>query len=326
MTERPALAGRRLPRLLGVLAVAVSLGYLGIVTLRQASSFPEVTWSSRAVAALAGALGLHLLMVLTGAAAWYLLLRSTGAQTSLLAVLTIWGRAQAGKYLPGNVGQYLGRAALAWQHGIPLHQSALTVVFETTGLIVTAAACAFLAGAEASPAVLWKIALLAAAAVAAPFLLVHALERWFPEALRRRLGVVRLPRPSVAALGGCLILYAVGFAGWALSFELLARGLFGVSAGTSWPRVVPAFALSWVAGFVTPGAPAGLGVREAFLVGGTAPLYGPGAALSAALALRLVTVLGDGLAFLLGWGLQARLRSTAGREAAQPLRGSPGPR
>jgi hypothetical protein len=251
-------------------------------------------------------MGLHLILILTGAAAWFLLLRSTGANASLRAVLAIWGPAQAGKYLPGNVGQYLGRAALARRHGITLHQTALTLVFETAGLILAAAICALLAGAESFPVAPWEVALLVAAAVAAPFLLIHALERWFPEALRRRLGTARLPRPSVAALGGCVALYSVGFACWGLSFELLARGLFGAGSNISWARVIPAFALSWVAGFVTPGAPAGLGVREALLVGGTAPLYGPGTALSTALVLRLVTVVGDGLAFLAGWGLQAR--------------------
>jgi uncharacterized membrane protein YbhN (UPF0104 family) len=300
---------KHLPRILGLLALAASLGYLGVMAVRHASTFPEVTWDARAVAALAAATGLYLVMVLAGAAAWFLLLRSLGAEVSPVAVLTVHSLAQAGKYLPGNVGQYIGRAALARRHGIPLHQVALTLVFETTCLIVTAAACALFAetGTSSSPAAdPWKIGLLAAGAVAAPFLLVHILERWFPDLLRRRIGVTRLPRPSVAALGACLVLYALSFALWALSFELLARGLFGAGSDLSWTRVVPAFALSWVAGFVTPGAPAGLGVREALLVGGTAPLYGPGTALSAALALRLVTVLGDGLAFLAGWGLQAR--------------------
>ena len=304
----------RLPRLLGVLALCVSLGYLAAVAARHASSFPEVAWSPRAVASLAGAMGLYLIMVLTGAVAWFLLLRSTGAAASPVAVLAIWGQAQAGKYLPGNVGQYLGRAALARRHGIPLHQSALTVVFETTALIVTAAACALLAPWTTAP---WKIGLLAAGAVAAPLLLIHALERWFPGALERRLGTARLPRPSLAALGGTMLLYALGFACWGLAFELLARGLFGAGADLSWVRVIPAFALSWVAGFVTPGAPAGLGVREALLVGGTAPLYGPGTALSAALALRLVTVLGDGLAFLVGCALA---------RGAEPPPEAPGPR
>lgn len=293
----------RLPTVLGILALAVSLGYLAVVAARHVSSFPEVTWGPRALASLAAATGLYLLMVLGGAAAWSLLLRSLGAGTPASEVLAIWGQAQAGKYLPGNVGQYLGRAALARRHGIPLHRTALTFVFETTCLIVSAAACALLAGAEAP----WKLVLLGAGAVAAPYLLIHVLERWFPDALRRRLGVERLPHPPVATLGGCLALYAVSFACWGLSFEVLARGLFGAGSDLSWARVVPAFALSWVAGFLTPGAPAGLGVREALLVGGTAPLYGPGTALSAALALRLVTVLGDGLAFLAGLALETRL-------------------
>jgi hypothetical protein len=291
-------------RLLGLLVLAVSFGYLVTVAARHASSFPDVTWSSRAVASLGGAMGLYLIMILTGAGAWLLLLRSIGAKVPPVEVLAIWGQAQAGKYLPGNVGQYLGRAALARRHGIPLHRTALTLVFETTCLIVAAAACALLAGtSQTSP---WKIGLLAAGAVAAPYLLIHVVERWFPGTLKQRLGIERLPRPSVAALGGCLALYALGFVCWGLAFELLARGLFGAGSDLSWTRVVPAFALSWVAGFVTPGAPAGLGVREALLVGGTGPLYGPGTALAAALALRLVTVLGDGLAFLAGFGLQAR--------------------
>ncbi|HYU32888.1 MAG TPA: lysylphosphatidylglycerol synthase domain-containing protein [Thermoanaerobaculia bacterium] len=290
----------RLPRLLGVLALLASVAYLATVAVHRASSFPEVVWSPRAIGAFAAATGIYLLMLLAGSAAWFLLLRSAGAETSLVTVLAVCGLGQAGKYLPGNVGQYLGRAALARQHGIPLHKSVLTLGFETTGLIVTAAACALLTGAGGSLAAPWKIALLAAAAVAAPFLLVHVLERWFPGILKERLGVERLPRPSVAALGACLALYAAVFAGGGLSFDLLARGLFGAGSAVSWWQAVPAFALSWVLGFITPGAPAGLGVREALLVSGTAALYGPGAALSTALAFRLVTVLGDGIAFLAG--------------------------
>jgi glycosyltransferase 2 family protein len=292
----------RLPRLLGFVVLAASLVYLGITAARHAASFPAVTWNTRAVSALALATGLYLVMVVAGGVAWFLLLRAPGETVRLRAVLTVWGLAQVAKYLPGNVGQYLGRAALAKRHGIPLHRSALTFVFETTCLIVTAAVCALLAGTEISLATSWKIVLLAAAAVAAPFVLVHTLERWFPELLRRKTGLTRLPRPTVAVLGTCLALYAMSFGCWGLSFELLARGLFGAGSDLTWLRVVPAFALSWVAGFVTPGAPAGLGVREALLVAGTAPLYGPGTALSAALALRLVTVLGDGIAFLVAWG------------------------
>lgn len=291
----------RLPRILGFVVFGVSLGYLATVAMRHASSFPPVTWTSGAVLALVSSTGLYLAMLLAGSTAWFLLLRSAGAQASPGAVLSVCGLGQIGKYLPGNIGQYLGRAALAREQGIPLHKSALTLVFETSGLIVTAAAIAVLAGLTGSPAAHpWKIALLAAGALAAPFLLVYILERRFAGLLQRRLGVTRLPRPSVATLGACMTLYAVCFLSGGFAFDQLARGLFGAGSETTWIRAIPAFALSWVAGFVTPGAPAGLGVREALLVGGTASLYGPGTALSTALAFRLITVLGDGLAFLAG--------------------------
>jgi uncharacterized membrane protein YbhN (UPF0104 family) len=293
----------RLPRLLGFVVLGVSLGYLGTVAVRHASSFPPVAWTPGAVLALVSSTGLYLAMFLLGAAAWFLLLRSVGAQTSLRAVLTVCCLGQIGKYLPGNIGQYLGRAALAREHGVALHSSALTLVFETSGLIVTATAVAVLAF-DRSPATPWadpwKIALLAVGAIIAPFLLIYILERWFAGLLQKRLGVTHLPRPSVATLGACLMLYTVGFLSGGFAFDQLARGLFGAGSNISWMQAIPAFALAWVAGFVTPGAPAGLGVREALLVGGTASLYGPGTALSTALAFRLITVLGDGLAFLAG--------------------------
>jgi uncharacterized membrane protein YbhN (UPF0104 family) len=60
------------------------------------------------------------------------------------------------------------------------------------------------------------------------------------------------------------------------------------------------FTVAWTAGFLTPGAPAGLGVREAILVLGFTPLYGEAAAIGMAGALRIVSVIGDGLSFGIG--------------------------
>lgn len=58
------------------------------------------------------------------------------------------------------------------------------------------------------------------------------------------------------------------------------------------------FAATWVAGFVTLGAPAGLGVRDLLMLTAVGALYEPGAALALAAAHRLVTTVSDGTAFL----------------------------
>ena len=58
------------------------------------------------------------------------------------------------------------------------------------------------------------------------------------------------------------------------------------------------FGTAWTLGFLTPGAPAGLGVREAVLVALLTPSAGEPAALTAALAFRAATLGGDLLFYL----------------------------
>ena len=65
------------------------------------------------------------------------------------------------------------------------------------------------------------------------------------------------------------------------------------ASNASWPVVVGAFGLAWIAGFLIPGAPAGLGVREALFVALIAPEVGAGAALACAILHRLVTAIAD---------------------------------
>jgi len=313
---------QRTQRILGLLALAASLFYLGRLAVHHAASLPAIDWTPASLAAVAGAIGLYMVSLLTGALAWFLLLRSPspvrggregdardrgpgGEGPALRAVLVVCALGQAAKYVPGNVGQYVGRAVLARRYGVSLRDSGFTFLVETAGLILTAVACGALAG-RTSVAPSGRIALLAAAAIVAPCLFligVRWLAPWLrthlPAAWREKLGSGPLPVPSAATLIACLALYVLSFCSGGTAVHLLAHGLFAVPPG-AWALAIPAFALSWVAGFVTPGAPGGLGVREAVLATVTAPLYGPGPALSVALALRVVTVLGDGLAFLLG--------------------------
>ncbi|HEX3528545.1 MAG TPA: lysylphosphatidylglycerol synthase domain-containing protein [Thermoanaerobaculia bacterium] len=306
---------RRAQQILGLLALAASLLFLGRLAWLRTASLPPVAWTPAGLAAAAVAVGLSLVCVLAGALAWFLLLRSGGSaagRPSLRAVLAIFALAQAGKYIPGNVGQYFGRAVLARRQGVALRDSAFTLLVETAGLVLAAVACGALAGGALPGG--GRLALMAVAAVAAPCLflfgvrrLVPRLRNRLPTAWREKLGDGPLPVPSAAALTACLALYVLSFCSGGTALHLLARGLFAAPPG-GWARTVPAFALAWVAGFVTPGAPGGLGVREALLVAGTAPVYGPGTALSAALALRAVTVLGDGLALLAGLAFRPRAR------------------
>ena len=53
-----------------------------------------------------------------------------------------------------------------------------------------------------------------------------------------------------------------------------------------------------------PGAPGGLGVREAVLLAAFGPIYGSGVAVGLTLCLRLVTTLGDAALFVGGLAMR----------------------
>jgi len=112
--------------------------------------------------------------------------------------------------------------------------------------------------------------------------------------------------PSAGAWAACVAATWFVFLLLAAAAALLGGAL--LAARLPLAPLAGLLAVAWVAGFVVPGAPAGLGVREAVLVAGLGHLTSPGVALALPLLLRLVTVLGDAAAFPLGALLAGRVR------------------
>jgi len=61
-------------------------------------------------------------------------------------------------------------------------------------------------------------------------------------------------------------------------------------------------ASAWVLGFIVPGSPGGIGIREVILAGLYAQELGQGIAIGLSVVLRMITSLGDLVAFgLVNW-------------------------
>ena len=58
-------------------------------------------------------------------------------------------------------------------------------------------------------------------------------------------------------------------------------------------KLIVIFSIAWVAGFIIPGAPGGIGVREAVIIFFITPIVGEAQSVVVAVALRFVTLLGD---------------------------------
>lgn len=298
----------RWARRLGLLLALGSIAWVGWVLTREAR---ELAASAAPVVLLRrvpiGALGYALLLVLrTGA--WWWLCGVDGRRPRPIGAASVWTRTQIAKYLPGNVFHYFSRQMLGRHIGLSHPGLIASTLLEEVSLLQAALAIAIVGGLTTGTKLGLGISvpLLAAAVVVSPAAL-SALD-----AVLRRLPWVG---PRMRPLPPLAISRALGLLSPAILIQTLALVLAGAllvflqvaswpDAELSWLRLIWVFALACAAGMVVPGAPAGLGVREAVLVLQLGPFLGAAEAGALAVAMRLVTVGGELLAAAVGWLLR----------------------
>lgn len=302
---------RRVTHWLGFLA---ALGFIAYFVNFISKSF---SWAGvaalgdeRSVLAILGAGCIYVLVIPFSGWAWSRLLADMGEHWPWGKTSAVIGLTQIAKYVPGNVAQHVGRAALVLSRKMPADIFAGSVLLET---LLTMGA-AFLMGclgwlmakdsAWAESHVLGQTLGLAlmVLGLAVPvcavlfrflrYLRGHSawVRKWVSEGLRF---------PGV--WGICQVLLA-----YALNFLVLGLALFLVCAALvpamrmDYFFLTAAFAFAWLAGFLAPGLPAGLGAREGVLsifLAGHMPEVD---LLNVLLGMRLATVGGDILSFALG--------------------------
>lgn len=231
--------------------------------------------------------------VLTGIG-WVTLLRLTVRPTMRRSCLFgIFLFTQLDRYRPGNVLQYVSRHAALAPFGVSVGESLTVAMAEAlclltaTGLLIGSAA--MLGGLDVSlPFRIVSEFSLAVTGMAGVALLVMV--------VLQRSVVARLfaSRRAVARMLFAVALDVATFVAMGLALDHMV-GLVAPAASRDLVTLSSVAAAAWLAGFVMPGAPAGLGVREVVLTVLLVPTVGADAA-AVALALRLAGVLADALA------------------------------
>lgn len=281
--------------------------------------------NGRSLFALAVATLLYTLVMPLSALAWQRVLAALGHRERFFPLLAIVATTQAGKYLPGNVGHHVGRVALSIALGVPLAILVASMAYEIVLLLLAHLFVAVASGALSGPglgmllqlgdgdsAILVALAIIVLGLAALP--LVSWLLPWFTAlVLKRRDGAGALPRPlPMATMFEVLGLYTVAMLLTGAGLAALSHGLFP-ALPVDYALLVAAFTLAWAIGFVTPGAPAGLGVREGLLLLLLAHGLGTANATLLILALRIATTLGDMLSFAAGLAMMPRARAAMGK-------------
>jgi len=213
---------------------------------------------------------------------------------------SIYGKTQIAKYMPGNVFHFVGRHILGVKEGINNMVLVGATIYEILGLL-TSSLIIGLSGVvifdlgniyfsfNQMIIILTSIIVATCALTAiAPYLM--------------RLRDIILPKYGIIkSLYNIIKTYLFYFSFFiivGLLFALIVNYFFHIDFIIA-TKLITIFSISWLLGFIIPGAPGGIGVREAALIFFTAPIIGEAESVLVAIILRLVTLFGDLMFFVL---------------------------
>jgi uncharacterized membrane protein YbhN (UPF0104 family) len=215
------------------------------------------------------------------ALAWKTLLQHLGIDVNFVWAIRTYGVSQLARYVPGNIFHLAGRQAIGQAAGLPAWPLAKSTVWELGLISFTGAMFGVFALPHFVPMV--SIPLAAVAFVCVMGVMLVVLSKYIGPLIARAVG-----------------LYAAFLAFSGLIFVVMLM-LF-VAEYTIPPlqtiSICGTFVVAWLAGLLTPGAPAGIGVRELVLVVLLKGIVPEAELLLAVLLSRLVTVGGDFLFYL----------------------------
>lgn len=246
--------------------VAVLAGAIGFIAYRLMALNPQELLAQRSwtlLGAMAGASAIFAAANVLFARGWTILADADEIMSPSQAQ-GIYGRGVLTKYLPGSIFQYISRQIGGQRAGL---QTAVLVKASIDEALIHVAAS------------LWLAALLMMAgdrpllACGAGIGLMGAL-------------CLAKSRPLRA-----MVMQLLAFAGFGLASVITAASLFPENG--QWLFFGGIFLTAWLAGFLIPVAPGGLGVREAALLALSGAMIPAPEALAAVLALRVSSIVGD---------------------------------
>lgn len=172
----------------------------------------------------------------------------------------IWFLSSLGKYVPGNIWSLTAMGVMARGRGISALAAAGSSIIMQAVSLVTGAAIVMITGAQllGQPVLVGvSVLILIGILLSAPRFL-PPLTVWIGSVIGKEVAPPSVPATSIwtAAIASALSWLLYGFA-----FQLLVRGLLGAAPGEI-SRYIAVYTAAYILGFISPIAPAGLGVRE----------------------------------------------------------------
>jgi glycosyltransferase 2 family protein len=220
---------------------------------------------------------------------WQLLLANSTTPLNYLTCFKIVATTQIGKYLPGNIGHVIGKIGMSKKYGVAIANSGTALLLESTLVISVALVIA-------SPIIYSNLNLIISSAKISISILF--------------IGLICIPtiiylianrndsNTNLINIIKILLLYFICLtsAGFSLFILALIQGLPCTFSNLFF--IISGFSGAWVLGFITPGSPGGIGIREFIFILLCGKLLGEGQASIIITIFRFQSIISEIILFL----------------------------
>ncbi|MBR6403952.1 MAG: flippase-like domain-containing protein [Eubacterium sp.] len=241
--------------------------------------------------------------VFLSGSAWYgWLALFTGKKDKHKEAVAVYAKANIGKYLPGNVMHYVERNLFAGKLGMSQKKLAAASVLEVLTLVSVAFIMAVVVSASQLKIALHKVGesykAMIALVIALGILFVAVVFFVFRKKIKQFLEDVSPKELLLTVLRNMfldgMVLFLLGSVMVVLYCYM--GGTFELQTAA---KIISGYVIAWVLGFVVPGAPGGVGVREIVILLLLESVIGGGLVTTLSITHRLITIIGDFLAYVL---------------------------
>ena len=187
------------------------------------------------------------ILCLLNAVSWKYNLKHGGVTVKTLDSISIYGVSQLAKYLPGNVFQFAGRQALGMANNINAKALVKSTFWELVILCCGGAILSTLMVTILVPFLNPVFATFLSAAIIVIYLILF---KYFISIDLAKAALINLTFTLISGV----------------SFLLLLKLLNFPTGNLRDHEIIGAYILAWLIGLITPGAPAGVGIREVILL------------------------------------------------------------
>ena len=294
-------------KIIGIIITLISFYYIVRVFLKINVNFLEFENPILVIFCIFSLSFVYIFLMYLNSFLWKLILEFLlDIKLSALEVSRVYLKSNIAKYLPGNIMHLAGRNFLGnkygWKHSYIALSSVLEILFVliigfTLSMLLTYREFVdFLVKLSHNPDYKFTLLIFSAVFLIAIFagLLLLIKRREYINKFKKF-----FTKKFLFLFLKAIPVHIVTFFTLGLMLVIIYHFILGQPVGKSFIlKIISAYIFSWIAGFITPGAPGGIGVRESVLLLMLSSHMGEANTLVAAMLHRLISLFGDFFSFL----------------------------